>query len=553
VDPVVARPLRPEAASGRAGTAGREPNRAFDAMLDAPPPETPRPAPSERRARAERQDRSARAERHDQVSDDRGDSRARPSSARDTDRSEASGRNQTKSADAPTTRQAKDGQPSNDSPQAADKAAASEAPAQTDAGPAQGTDIAANAAATLEAALVSAEGDAPASAKSEDKDKTAAAADADGGDETDAKATGDAKPADAVVVAVAVAVQAPTTPVGTSDPATKPTIAPVEGGAGTTPALPTDTATAGEPAARDAATSPAKEATPKIAGAAAEAGIKDAAAEPQTVAPPSLSETADKKSPAERKADTIKGKSNANGRTGVAPGERTLQGADTTPAGNSGDAESKPVAAHQARTQSAEPGSVARTPSADARADITAPAPNAAPAGNPPIMPFNLAVSASLPTPTLWSTTALRVDAADNAVPIAGVAVEIVSRAQDGLRRFDIRLDPPELGRIDVRLDVDDRGKVTSHLVVDRTETLDLLRRDAPQLERALQHAGLSTEGGMQFSLRDQSFAGRDQTPRDGANISQLIVPDDELAAAEAVRRGYGRMVGLGGGVDIKV
>ena len=66
--------------------------------------------------------------------------------------------------------------------------------------------------------------------------------------------------------------------------------------------------------------------------------------------------------------------------------------------------------------------------------------------------------------------------------------------------------------------------------------TSQTLRRDAPQLERALQHAGLNTEGGMQFSLRDQSFAGRDQGARDGANLSQLIVPDDELIAAEAAR-----------------
>ena len=82
-------------------------------------------------------------------------------------------------------------------------------------------------------------------------------------------------------------------------------------------------------------------------------------------------------------------------------------------------------------------------------------------------------------------------------VPIAGLAVEIVARAQDGPKRFEIRLDPPELGRIDVRLDVDHAGKVTSRLVVERAETLDLLRRDAPQLERALQQAGLNTEGGL--------------------------------------------------------
>src|SRR5262249_35481774 len=47
-------------------------------------------------------------------------------------------------------------------------------------------------------------------------------------------------------------------------------------------------------------------------------------------------------------------------------------------------------------------------------------------------------------------------------VPVAGLAVEIAARAQAGRNRFEIRLDPPELGRIDVRLDVDASGQVTS-------------------------------------------------------------------------------------------
>src|SRR5207244_8872426 len=165
-------------------------------------------------------------------------------------------------------------------------------------------------------------------------------------------------------------------------------------------------------------------------------------------------------------------------------------------------------------------------------------------------VPFMLAASTSLPLPPLWPAALRAEAAADNAVPVAGLAVEIVSRAQHGLRRFDIRLDPPELGRIDVRLDVDSGGKVTSRLTADRAETLDLLRRDAPQLERALQHAGLNTEGGLEFSLRDQNFQNREQTPH---HATTLIVPDDEPAAAEAARRGYGRLIGLGGGIDIRV
>lgn len=62
-------------------------------------------------------------------------------------------------------------------------------------------------------------------------------------------------------------------------------------------------------------------------------------------------------------------------------------------------------------------------------------------------------------------------------------------RRSRGKNRFEIRLDPPELGRIEVRIDVDHDGNVTSRLTVDRADTYDLLRRDATDLERALQDA----------------------------------------------------------------
>ena len=73
-----------------------------------------------------------------------------------------------------------------------------------------------------------------------------------------------------------------------------------------------------------------------------------------------------------------------------------------------------------------------------------------------------------------------------------------------GVNRFEIRLDPAELGRIDVQLDISEDGEVKAHLVVDRVETLSLLQRDARTLERAFEQAGLKpSEGGVDLSLRD--------------------------------------------------
>src|SRR6185312_7864246 len=98
---------------------------------------------------------------------------------------------------------------------------------------------------------------------------------------------------------------------------------------------------------------------------------------------------------------------------------------------------------------------------------------------------------------TATPTTQLTVTAATHAaVPLSGLAMEIAASAKSGKSRFEIRLDPAELGRIDVRIDVDGNGRVTSHLTVDRPETLSMLRQDATQLQRALDNAGLQTGNG---------------------------------------------------------
>jgi flagellar hook-length control protein FliK len=139
------------------------------------------------------------------------------------------------------------------------------------------------------------------------------------------------------------------------------------------------------------------------------------------------------------------------------------------------------------------------------------------------------------------------------AVPLNGLAMEIAVTASSGKSRFEIRLDPAELGRIDVRIDVDRNGQVTSHLTVEKPETLSMLRQDAPHLQRALNDAGLSTNGGrLQFSLRDQPSSGQNNGNQSNPNAQRLIVSEEDTIAA-AAGRSYGHMLSASGGVDIRV
>jgi flagellar hook-length control protein FliK len=159
------------------------------------------------------------------------------------------------------------------------------------------------------------------------------------------------------------------------------------------------------------------------------------------------------------------------------------------------------------------------------------------------------------PAATSTATSQPGVTASNTAaVPLNGLALQIAVTAQSGKSRFEIRLDPAELGRIDVRIDLDRHGQITSHLTVEKPETLAMLRQDAPQLQRALDNAGFKTgDNGLQFSLRDQSSSGQDRGNEAGRNMQRLIISEDDVIPVTIAGRTYGRMPGSGGGVDIRV
>lgn len=164
----------------------------------------------------------------------------------------------------------------------------------------------------------------------------------------------------------------------------------------------------------------------------------------------------------------------------------------------------------------------------------------------------NFAMTAQVNAPVSAQTQSV---ADATRVPVEQLAVEIATRAGKGERRFDIRLDPPELGRIDVRLEIDGKGNTTAKLIVERAETLDMLQRDARGLEKALQNAGLKTDaGGLQFSLQQDAQTQQGQhnsTPemrapaRGGQAEAEIIT---EIATGNAALAAQ-----LRGGVDIRI
>ncbi len=133
--------------------------------------------------------------------------------------------------------------------------------------------------------------------------------------------------------------------------------------------------------------------------------------------------------------------------------------------------------------------------------------------------------------------------------------MEIAASVKSGKSRFEIRLDPAELGRIDVRIDVDRHGQVTSHLTVERPETLSMLRQDANQLQRALEQRRASRpaiadcSSACATSRRRASNDGNQSNP----NAHRLVVSEEDSVPAVVAGRGYGRMLGASSGVDIRI
>ncbi|GAA6155106.1 flagellar hook-length control protein FliK [Pyruvatibacter sp. HU-CL02332] len=140
--------------------------------------------------------------------------------------------------------------------------------------------------------------------------------------------------------------------------------------------------------------------------------------------------------------------------------------------------------------------------------------------------------------------------------PAREIAINMAKNLGNGTNRFEIRLDPAELGRIDVRMELGTDGRVQAHLTVDKPETLDMLQRDARSLEKALSDAGLDMENGtLSYSMRDDGDGSGFADNRDTAEGTSDKTPtEDELAAdLAAVQHIYALKAGSGSGVDIRI
>ncbi len=116
---------------------------------------------------------------------------------------------------------------------------------------------------------------------------------------------------------------------------------------------------------------------------------------------------------------------------------------------------------------------------------------------------------------------------------VAGqIGIQIVRAASRELRQVVVQLEPAELGRVHIRLEFAGHGAMKAVIGAERPETLELLQRDAPALERSLQEAGLRLDsGGIGFSLRrERGQNGRDDSAGAHGAAQVSDTPSSSLA-----------------------
>jgi flagellar hook-length control protein FliK len=135
---------------------------------------------------------------------------------------------------------------------------------------------------------------------------------------------------------------------------------------------------------------------------------------------------------------------------------------------------------------------------------------------------------------------------ARSAPPSAQVAREIVRQFDGETTRFELRLDPPELGRVEVKLEVTRDHKVTAVISADSPQALTELARHARELEQNLQAAGLElSDNGLSFDLRQsredaQDASGEGQNGARGGGEDEALEQTAPLARPIGLERWRG-------------
>lgn len=134
--------------------------------------------------------------------------------------------------------------------------------------------------------------------------------------------------------------------------------------------------------------------------------------------------------------------------------------------------------------------------------------------------------------PTQKTLQSMNVKASDQ------LSIHIKKAVGDNKDSISIKLHPSELGRVDVKLEIVDGSTVKAMISAERPDTLDLLQKDSRMLEKALQEAGLKTDGqSLSFNLKQDGSEQNDKTDNGSNLASGSSDTDDDSAGQENIEQ----------------
>jgi len=117
------------------------------------------------------------------------------------------------------------------------------------------------------------------------------------------------------------------------------------------------------------------------------------------------------------------------------------------------------------------------------------------------------------------------------------ISVKITKALQAGMDRISVQLRPAELGRVEVKMELGNDGRVLAVVTADSKDTMELLKRDSGDLQRALEDAGMQLDSNdLTFNLRgeerDQAELGPNAQGRNQSAGEDVLGEDDILDTA---------------------
>jgi flagellar hook-length control protein FliK len=116
---------------------------------------------------------------------------------------------------------------------------------------------------------------------------------------------------------------------------------------------------------------------------------------------------------------------------------------------------------------------------------------------------------------------------------------------------ISIQLHPKELGSIDVRMEINAEGKTKVSIMAEKTDTLNLLQKEAPSLKDMLQDALKTDSSQMNFSFHDRNDNQWKQMIHDAFGRSGTRFSDDSMDAISPAI--YQQRFTATDGLDIRV